>query len=186
MKRLILSLVVFLLMGLGAVAQSQIKVVDAYGFTGDILKDTCVSGMIYAGNEALFSAINKQQAAYKAAHEAGDWESAATLTPLRWVEAWMCVRDASNLLAGVNPKDGIGNSERTYLLEARGFYEKALAVLDIAKTCCTNTLSEEEVKAQIAACRAKIQSEEPNEEGKTGGLIYIARCLGERPWPTKE
>ncbi len=146
---------------------------DLYGFTGPILKDTCISGMTYAGNESLFSAINKQQAAYKAAREDNDLEAAATLAPLGWVEAWMYIRLGKDLIDSVNPVDGIDSGEKAALSEAFDWYEEALETAGGASHCKTNSLSESEVQAQTLDAEAKARS----------GLLYIARCNGEKPWP---
>ena len=157
--------VLFLICGIQSVSADEVK--DLYGFTGEILKDSCIVGQEY--DAGLWTHINQQQAAYKRALDALDYGAAAILTPIGWVQGAMISSQAKVVLNDIDTAD----PNRATLNAAEELFLDARNALKTASDCATRSLSQKQVQDKIESLNQRILR----------GMLFVSRCRGELPWP---
>lgn len=203
MKRFLLSLcAVLILMVAPASAKKEKKVTfDTYGYEGTISKDGCfncgdwkdalqkVAPDEYkawkAGDKEAYqemqdktrevcSAQEAQMAAYQKALAAEDYVAAADLTPYGWVTVSMYASAAKQLL---NTIDDTETASKSTLDAASVLFGMAQGIKDkLGEQCATASNSVEKINKRLEVYQGRIDR----------GVLFIARCRGEKPWPKED
>lgn len=204
MKRFLLSLCAVMIFAVAPVSAKKKKAeLDTYGYGGEVLP---TDGCLNCGNwkEALMQVAEKdyekflrsgskeaysfaqdktrkackaqedQLAAYRRALAVEDYLAAANLTIYPWVKVSMFASAAKQLL---NTIDDTETASVATLDAAEDLFNKAQKLKEgLSDLCPTASKSVEQIKERLAVYQGRIDR----------GLLFIARCRGEKPWPKEE
>lgn len=203
MKRFLLSLCAVMIFAVAPVSAKKKKAdaVNTHGYEGTISQDGClncgnweaaqqkVAPKEYkawkAGDKDAYKemqdktragckAQEDQLAAYRRALAVEDYLAAADLTIYPWVKVSMLASTAKQLL---NTIDNTETAHAGTLDAAEALFEKAQKLKDgLGEQCATATNSVAKINERLEVYQGRIDR----------GLLFIARCRGDEPWPKEE